>query len=99
MGEQSTDYFKMKQVEFYEFLGRVASLRFSSKKQEPLHTKVEKLLDMILPAYGMERGLVGGEAHQEATAFSDSEDSVDIEELDPEITLMLDKEEQEYRGS
>ena len=32
-------------------------MRFTSKRQEPLHTKIEKLLDMILPVYGMERFL------------------------------------------
>ena len=55
VGEESTGYYKMEQVEFYEFLGRVASLRFSSDQAEPLHLKIEKLLDIILPVYGMER--------------------------------------------
>ena len=47
-------YNQMKLVEFFEYLGRAAHLKFSAL-DDPLSTKLEMLLDLILPSYGLQR--------------------------------------------
>ena len=94
------DYFKMKRVEFYEFLGRAAAARYTDKKYDSLSlaSKLEKVLDMILPQFGMTRVEVGEEVETASAAFSESVDSVDFDALDfdpldPSITLMEDEDD------
>ena len=96
VGEGHTGYYKMKVVEFYEFLGRAAAARYADNSPDSLGTKIEKLLDLILPHYGMARVVVG-EGIETGSALSESEDSVDIDELDPSITLMEDDDDSDLR--
>ena len=48
-------YLKLKPVEFYEYLARVANAKYQSELDTPLDIKLERILDLILPPYGLKR--------------------------------------------
>jgi hypothetical protein len=51
------DYQTMKFVEFLEFIGRIADIKFrgSADASLPLNQKIEFVLDEILPAFSLKR--------------------------------------------
>ena len=78
-------YNVMKPPEFYEFIGRVATVKFKDIDDMALSNKIENLLDLILPAFKLERQTAFGEADA-----SSSEDSVDYSKVDTRKTLIGD---------
>lgn len=79
-------YNVMRLPEFYEFLGRVASCKYSDVEDMTLSTKIENLLDLILPHFKLERVAIGdGDGYSESSA-----DSVDIDAVDWRRTLIKD---------
>ena len=68
-------------VEFFEFIGRVAALKFHDYQGMTLMSKIEKVLDFVLPAYGYSRVSVDWEALEEGH-YSSSNDSVDFQRID-----------------
>lgn len=69
-------YHGMAFVEFLEWLGRVAHVCFKDEEGEetPLDLKIERVLDEILPVYGMKRTRRSGPADDDNT----SEESVSV---------------------
>ena len=51
-------YNVIKASEFYEFIGRVATIKFEDIEDMELSTKIENLLDMIFPYFKLKRNLV-----------------------------------------
>ena len=72
-------------------------MRYASNKSDSLATKLEKLLDLILPQFGMSRIDVGEDIDGGSVVFSESSDSVDWEALDPSITLMENADDTDLR--
>eukprot|EP00347_Sterkiella_histriomuscorum_P008584 403344534 len=54
MEKGANPYKKLLFVEFLEFIGRSAALKYR-RSSEPLYLKIEKILDLILPVVGMSR--------------------------------------------
>lgn len=85
-------YNVMRLPEFYEFLGRVASCKYSRVEDTTLSTKTENLLDLILPYFKLERVAVGdGDGNSESSV-----DSVDLDEVDQRSTLINDFYESDH---
>ena len=40
-------------VEFYEFLARIAAVKYREMISEDLATKIERVLDLLLPQFGL----------------------------------------------
>ena len=80
-------YNTLKKVEFYEYIARLASVKFSQNYTMPLSKKIENALDMILPAFGMSRNPIGEIAEIDVES---SDDSVNYEEVDLSNKLLLD---------
>ena len=78
-------YKRMAFVEFLEYIGRCAALKFK-RSSELLYLKIEKLLDDILPVVGMTRKEV---VRKVEIPEIESEDSIGEDELDGNL---LDKE-------
>ena len=71
---QSARYKNLEWVEFLEFIARVAHSRFKSASEEvasqPLHQKIEFILDDLLQGHGLQRQ----EVNIEVEEFSESDD-------------------------
>ena len=80
-------YNTLKKVEFYEYVSRLASIKFAQNYTMPLSKKIENALDLILPAYGMTRNPVGEIEELEAES---SDDSINYDEVDTTKKLILD---------
>ena len=101
----SEGYLKLKPVEFYEYLGRVADKKWENEPNMPLQTKLEKLLDMILPPYKLQRvptpTEIEVESEQESSSGEEydvnSDDSVDYDNLDLNQILFKDPESTDLR--
>ena len=70
------DYDNLKYVEFLEFIGRCAHLKYMDDVDEPLETKIEMILDDVFPVYGLKRKTGAEGAEDDET----SEESVIVEE-------------------
>lgn len=55
-----TEYNKLKFVEFLEFVGRVADLKFQDEPAIPLSEKIERTLDSIFACFNFKRIEVDG---------------------------------------
>ena len=42
-------------AEFYEFIARIAAFKFKDLEDDTLASKIERILDLILPVYGQKR--------------------------------------------
>ena len=86
--ERAEAYNVLKLVEFTEYIGRVAALRFQDDEyaEFSLAKKIEMTLDLILPLYGLKRKQVGVVDHDRGPD-NESDESVDPNELDPRATL------------
>lgn len=69
-------YKKLEFVEFLEFIGRMADAKY--KEAGPLNTKIEAILDEIMPPCGLARTRLAAELQDEAS----SEESVEINDED-----------------
>ena len=79
-------YYTLKPVEFYEYVGRLASVKFERNTSLSLAKKVEKTLDLILPLYNLQRNPVG---EIEEPDNDSSDDSVIYDEVD-ETKILLE---------
>lgn len=74
--EKHDDYDNLKYVEFLEFVGRVAHLKYIDDTETPLENKIEMILDDTFPVFGLKRKIAGdGEDNDET-----SEESVIVDE-------------------
>ena len=80
-------YNTLKKVEFYEYISRLASVKFSQNYTMPLSRKIENTLDMIFPVHGLSRNPIGEIAEIDVES---SDDSVNYEEVDLSNKLLLD---------
>ena len=67
-------YNVLKLPEFYEYIARVATVKYKEIEDMPLSRKIENILDLIFPPYGFERVAVN-----EGDDDSSSDDSIDFE--------------------
>ena len=84
----------LKPVEFYEYIGRCAQEKFRHDTDISLAEKIEKTLDLIFPSFGLTRSRPGEDVDSE---HSESEDSVDYNEVDTGLTLFKQDLDEEYR--
>ena len=63
-------------VEFIEFVGRVAFVKYKDEDGTPLEKKIERVLDEIFPVYGLRRTKDKGQIDDDNT----SEESVEVDE-------------------
>ena len=89
--ERVEAYNVLKLVEFTEYIGRIAAIRYQDDEYADLGLakKIERTLDLILPFYGMKRKPTG-DPNRERGPDNESEESIDMNELDPELTLFAD---------
>ena len=45
-------YNMLNNVEYYEFLARIAAVKYKDNLSEDLATKIERVLDLLLPYFG-----------------------------------------------
>ena len=76
-------------AEFYEFIARAAALKFHDYQGMTLMSKIEKVLDYILPVYGYTRINIDWEALEDGH-YSSSDDSVDFSHLETKTKLFYD---------
>ena len=79
------EYDKLRLVEFLEYIGRCAHAKYEGT--EPLSEKVEKILDLILPIYGLKRNPV----ENEVIEADSSDESVIIEEANLLPSLLFEE--------
>ena len=79
-------YNVLTRAEFYEFIGRVAALKYHDRTDQALATKMEYVLDAILPKFGLARVPVDWEAIEEVDDVS-SDDSVDLHNVESNYGL------------
>ena len=72
-----SQYNILKLPEFYEYIARVALMKYKDEEDLPLSRKIENILDLIFPPYGFER--VGVNENDDD---SSSDDSIDYEQVD-----------------
>ena len=76
-------YLKIQPVEFYEYVGRCAAAKFKTNFFMPLHKKIERALDIILPHFKLKRNeAIGEQTTTESDSDELSDDSVEYEEVD-----------------
>ena len=46
------EYNMLNNVEYYEFLARIAAVKYKDSLSEDLATKLERVLDLLLPYFG-----------------------------------------------
>ena len=86
----------LKPVEFYEFIARVSAEKFRHDQELTLAEKIEKTLDLMLPAFKLER--VRTDEVEFDSVQSDSDDSVDYKEVDMNKALLpeLNKDNEDF---
>ena len=72
-----SQYNILKLPEFYEYIARVALMKYKDEEDLPLSRKIENILDLIFPPLGFER--VGVNENDDD---SSSDDSIDFEQVD-----------------
>ena len=74
-----TKYNVLKLVEFIELIGRLADIKFKDS-DAPLATKIEDTLDLIFPAFGLQRVKDGQILITEADSSDESitDDKIDL---------------------
>ena len=77
VNERERKYRSLKFVEFLEYLGRSANLKFADSSAT-LCEKIERLLDLILPTYGLKRAI---NQDKNDDGLDDDKDSVDYDLL------------------
>ena len=80
-----SQYNILKLPEFYEYIARVALMKYKDEEDLPLSRKIENILDLIFPPYGFER--VGVNENDDD---SSSDDSIDFEQVDLTKRLLQD---------
>ena len=80
-------YNLLKLPEFYEYLARVADVKFSDDEYShfSMAKKIEMTLDLIMPYFKLKRTPVGEVDPDRGAAESD--DSIDVDSLDPDLLI------------
>ena len=73
----------LKLPEFYEYIARVATVKYKEIEDMPLSRKIENILDLIFPPFGYER--IGVNENDDEQS---SDDSIDFEQVDITKTLL-----------
>ena len=71
-------------AEFYEYIGRLAHEKFKDQPTKPLDQKINHTMDLIFPQFRLTRVPVGVIEIQDGAS---SNDSVDIEDANPELRI------------
>ena len=74
-----------KPAEFYEFIGRVAMAKYKDDNDLNLSQKIQNLLELIFPTFGLET-----EAAEDCGSYKSSDESVDIDKVNVKKTLIKD---------
>ena len=82
-------YNTLARAEFYEYIGRVAALAYADIADASLATKIERVLDAILPIFGLARVPVDWDTIEEVQVDS-SDDSVDLTKTEGKYNLFND---------
>ena len=96
------DYDVLRFVEFLEFIGRVAHTKYVEDHGATLETKVERILDDILPVYGLKRKIEGetfesDESSEESVCVEDEEVQAKVaKKADPHVFAVWNEMERNY---
>ena len=82
-------YNMLTNVEFYEYLARLAAVKYREMVSEDLATKIERVLDLILPVFGLQRVVIDVEDQDNYS----SDDSVDYAEVPKGLKIRGEWEE------
>ena len=90
---QHSEYTRLKFPEFCEFVGRIAYTKFIDHAEKEFHEKIEDILDLILPVYGLKRQKVTEEQVDDNTSDESTVIRPGLESQDPDLMQSLDSDE------
>ena len=77
----------LKPVEFYEYIGRVAKEKFRHETDLAFAEMIERTLDLIFPTFNLRRHR-HDDVEDDEIVYSESDDSIDLEDLDLSNLIM-----------